>query len=178
MIVAAVGIWQYYEGQKPPAIGGNTDNPSQTSLAPDFSLQDINGNVVSLSQFRDRVIGIHFMAVGCGGQINEINDYQLTQLKSACNGVCGNESAAFITVAVATCENSKLDQIRADYNVTWALGNDYTDGVLDIVNSYIPYSIGDGAVVLIDQDFNVAQVYTGGVSAQILSSRINQLSEA
>jgi peroxiredoxin len=178
LIFTTYGAWQYYEGQKPPSIGGATDKPSSVGLAPDFSLQDINGNSVSLSQFSGKVIGIHFMAVGCGGQINPINQYQLAQLKSACSSFCSDESVAFLTVAVATCANSALDQIRADYGVAWALGNDYADGVLDIVNSYIPYSIGDGAVVLIDRDFNVAQVYTGGVSAQTLSSRIGQLVEA
>jgi len=178
LILTAYGVWQYYEGQKPPAIGGASGNLSPTGAAPDFSLRDINGNIVTLSQLKDKVIGIHFMAVGCGGQIYEVNQYQFAQLKSVCSSFCSDNSVAFLTVAVATCENSALDQIRSNYGVTWAFGNDYDDGVLDIVNAYVPYEIGDGSVVLIDKTFNIVQVYSGGVASGTLSSRINQLLEA
>ena len=178
LIFTTYCAWQYYEGQKPPSIGGATDKPSSVGLAPDFSLQDINGNSVSLSQFSGKVIGIHFMAVGCHGQINPINEYQLTQLRSACNSLCGKESTAFLTVAVATCPTSDLGTIRAGYGISWIIGNDYDDGTLDIVNAYVPFSIGDGSVVLVDKTFNVAQVYSGGVTAEALSSKINQLIEA
>ena len=178
LIFTAYGTWQYYEGQKPPTIGGAAAISPPTGSAQDFSISDINGTRVSLSQFSGKVIGIHFMAVGCHGQINPINEYQLTQLKSACNSLCGKESTAFLTVAVATCPTSNLGTIRADYGITWIVGNDYDDGVLDIVNAYVPFSIGDGSVVLVDKTFNVAQVYSGGVTAETLSSKISQLLEA
>jgi peroxiredoxin len=178
LVFTAYGTWQYYEGQKPPTIGGAVAVSPPTGSAPDFSLRDINGTNVSLSQFSGKVIGIHFMAVGCHGQINPINEYQLTQLKSACNSLCGKESATILTVAVATCPSSDLGTIRANYGVTWVLGNDYDDGVLDIVNAYVPFSIGDGSVVLVDKSFNVAEVYSGGVTANTLSSKINQLLKA
>jgi hypothetical protein len=179
LVLTAYGVWQYYEGQKPPTIGGasGTVSPS-TASATDFSLRDINGTQVSLSQFSGRVIGIHFMAVGCGGQINPINEYQLVQLEKVCSNLCGKEPATILTVAVATCENSALDVLRTYFGVTWALGNDYDDGALEIVNAYAPHEIGDGSVVLIDKDFNVAQVYRGGVAAETLSSKISQLLEA
>lgn len=179
LILTAYGVWQYYEGQKPPTIGGasGTVSPSAAS-ATDFSLRDINGTQVSLWQFNGQVIGIHFMAVGCHGQINAVNDYQLTQLKSVCNSLCGNDPATIFTVAVATCESSDLDVLRSTYGISWVLGNDYDDGALDIVNAYVPHEIGDGSVVLIDKDFNVAQVYRGGVGAETLSLKISQLLEA
>ena len=179
VVLAAYGIWQYYDGQKPPTIGGvsGTVSPS-TGPATDFSLRDINGTEVSLSQFNGSVIGIHFMAVGCGGQINPVNEYQLAQLKGTCSNLCGKEPATILTVAVATCESSKIDVLRATYGVSWIMGNDYEDGALDIVNAYVPHEIGDGSVVLIDKAFNVVEVYGGGVAAETLSSRITQLLEA
>jgi hypothetical protein len=179
LILTAYGIWQYYEGQKPPTIGGASGTvSSSTASATDFSLRDINGTLVSLSQFDGQVIGIHFMAVGCHGQINPVNDYQLTQLKSVCNGLCGKEDVTILTVAVATCQSSDLDVLRSNYGVTWVLGNDYDDGALDIVNAYVPHEIGDGSVVLIDKTFNVVQVYRGGVAAGTLTAKISQLLEA
>ena len=179
VILAAYGIWQYYDGQKPPTIGGvsGTVSPS-TGPATDFSLRDINGTEVSLSQFNGSVIGIHFMSVGCHGQINPINEYQLAQLKGACSNLCGKEPATILTIAVATCESSDLDVLRTKYGVSWIMGNDYEDGALDIVNAYVPHEIGDGSVVLIDKAFNVVEVYGGGVAAETLSSRITQLLEA
>jgi hypothetical protein len=179
LILTAYGIWQYYEGQKSPTIGivSGTVSPSTTS-ATDFLLRDINGTQVSLSQFDGRVIGIHFMAVGCHGQINPVNEYQLNQLKSVCNSFCGKEPVTILTVAVATCQSSDLDVLRTNYGVTWVLGNDYDDGALEIVNAYVPHEIGDGSVVLIDKTFHVAQVYRGGVAAETLSSKISQLLEA
>ena len=181
LVLASYGIWQYYDGQKPPTIGGAAGASASslsTASAPNFSLKDINGTQVSLSQFKGKVIGIHFMAVGCHGQINPINEYQLTQLNGACNNLCGKEDATFLTVAVATCESSDLGVLRSSYGVSWILGNDYADGTLEIVNSYVPFEIRDGTVVLIDKTFSIAEVYQGGVSANQLVSKISQLSGA
>ena len=180
MLLTSYGIWQYYDSQKPPTIGSGAaaSDISQLVSAPDFSLQDINGTQTSLSQYKGKVVGIHFMAVGCHGQINPINEYQLTQLSKACSNLCKKENVAFLTVAVATCENSQLDVLRSNYGVTWALGNDYTDGALEIVNSYVPFEIGDGAIVLIDKTFSIAGIYNGGISAANLVTKIQQLSGA
>jgi hypothetical protein len=117
------------------------------------------------------------MAVGCHGNIEAINSYELTQLSNACNSVCkGN--VTFLTVAVATCENSQLDVLRSNYGVTWVLGNDYADGALEIVNSYVPFGIGDGTIILLDKDHNIAEIYNQGVASNTLVSRINQLTGA
>jgi len=181
LLLTSYGIWQYYDGQKPPTIGGAATAPDisqSTASAPNFSLKDINGTQVSINQLKGKVIGIHFMAVGCHGQINPINEYQLAQLNSACSNLCGKENAIFLTVAVATCESSDLGVLRSNYGVSWILGNDYADGALEIVNSYVPFEIGDGAVVLVDKNLNIAQIFNGGVSADTLVSKINQLSGA
>ena len=177
LLLTSYGIWQYYDSQKPPAIGSgaSASDISQLVSAPDFSLQDINGTQTSLSQYKGKVVGIHFMAVGCHGQINPINEYQLTQINNACSTLCEKENVAFLTVAVATCENSQLDVLRSNYGVTWTLGNDYTDGALEIVNSYVPFQIGDGAIVLIDKTFNIAEIYNGGISAANLVTEIQKL---
>jgi peroxiredoxin len=178
LVFTAYGTWQYFEGQKPPAIGGTTNNPSPTGSAPDFSLRDINGNQFSLSQHSGKVVAIHFMAVGCGGQFYPINDNQLQQLKSICNIYCNNKQVTIVTIAVATCASSGLAQIRENYGITWLIGNDYDDGKLDIVNAYTSYSINDGTIVLIDKTSNVAKVYTEAISVETLSSKINQLLQA
>jgi hypothetical protein len=92
-----------------------------------------------------------------------------------CSTYCGTKRVAIVTVAATTCAKSCLETIRSDYAVTWTLGNDYDDGVADIISAYSSYSITDGAIVLIDRNFNIDEVYDGETSFDTLSSRISQL---
>lgn len=152
--------------------------PASTLLAPNFSLKDVNGTLFSLNQHSGEVIAIHFMALqGCSGQIYPINDNQLQQLGTVCDRYCGKKPVTMVTVSVATCASCDtiLAQIRDYYNVTWAIGNDYDDQKLDIINAYAKYSIQDGTIVLVDKKLNVAQVYTDAITAAALSSKIDQL---
>jgi hypothetical protein len=161
---------------KPPSsTDGTTNNSPLTGSAPRFSLTDINGAGFSLSQHAGEVIAVHFMALSCGGGIARINENQLRTLKSVCSTYCGKKPVAVVTVAATTCAASSLETIRSDYAVTWTLGNDYDDGKADIVSAYSSYSIADGAIVLIDRNFNIAEVYAEETSFETLSSRINQL---
>jgi len=174
LIFVTYVAWQ--SSSKPPSsTDGTTNNPPLTGSAPDFSLTDINGAPFSLSQQAGKVIAIHFMAVSCGGGIVQTNENQLRTLKSVCHTYCGKEPVAVVTVAATTCATSCLEKIRSDYAVTWTLGNDYDDGKADIVNAYRSYSIADGAIVLIDRNFKIVEVYTEETSFETLSSRIGQL---
>jgi peroxiredoxin len=174
LIFVAYVAWQ--SSSKPPSsTDGTTNNHPLTGSAPNFSLTDINGSPFSLSQQAGKVIAIHFMAVSCGGGIVQTNDNQLRTLKSVCSTYCGKQPVAVVTVAATTCATSYLEKIRSDYAVTWTLGNDYDDGKADIVNAYSSYSIADGAIVLIDRNSNIAQVYVEETTFETLSSRISQL---
>jgi peroxiredoxin len=180
LIFGIYGYWQYYNSQLPPSIGGSSaagTSPPQ-DLAPTFSIKDINGTHFSLSQHKGKVVIIHFMAVGCSGQIYTINVNQLKQLRKLCNSYCRDKPFVMVTVAVATCPNSQLSNIRSSYGVTWILGNDYDDQTLDIVDAYMAYSIKDGSVLFIDKKFHVAKVYTEEITAETVMSEINQLLEA
>ncbi len=169
IIFGAYGAWQYTKpSTEPPPI--NPTNPLETPY--EFSLKDINGTQFSLSSFSGRVIVIHVMGVGCHGQIYPINNNQLTQLKTACSSFCGKEPVTFITVAVATCANSDLAQIRTTYGISWLFGNDNEDGRFDIAEKYATQ--GDGTIVLIDKTFHISDSYST-VTASTLSSKINQL---
>jgi len=172
LIFVAYVVWQYTQpsqpSTEPPPI--NPTNPLQTPY--EFTIKDINGTQFSLRSLNDRVIVLHVMGVGCHGQINPINDNQLTQLRTVCGGFCGKEPVTLVTVAVATCPSSDLAQIRATYNITWLLGNDYDDGTMDIAQKYATQ--GDGTIVLIDKTFYISDSYST-TTASTLSSKINQL---
>ena len=174
LIFVAYVAWQS-SSRPPSSTDGTANNPPLTGSAPDFSLTDINGAPFSLSQQAGKVIAIHFMAVSCGGGIVQTNENQLRTLKSVCSTYCGQKSVAVVTVAATTCATSCLEKIRSDYAVTWTLGNDYDDGKADIVDAYSSYSIADGAIVLIDRNFKIAEVYAEETTFETLSSRIGQL---
>jgi hypothetical protein len=169
LIFGAYGAWQYTQpSTAPPPI-----NPTNLLETPyQFTMNDIDGTRFSLASHKGKIIAIHIMGVGCHGQINPINDNQLTQLKTVCSNFCGNKPVTFVTVAVATCPSSDLAQIRTTYGITWPIGNDYDDGTMDIAQKYA--SQGDGTIVLIDKTFHIVDSYTT-ITALILSSKINQL---
>lgn len=181
MIVCVYGIWQYFY-RLPPSIGGTEGSVSPSDQvtnvpsdqAPDFSLKDINGSRFTLIQFQGKIVIVHFMAVGCGGQIRAITDHQLKQLKIVCDNHCGNNNFTMITVVVSTCERNTLDLIRTFYNITWVFGNDYDDKKLEIVDAYEKYSILDGSIILIDKSLRVAEVYNEEIDAGSLSTTISK----
>jgi len=189
LTVAAFGIWQYYTNL-PPSIGESKETSSSTEtasgvtasssnqsevLAPDFSLNDINGSRFTLKEFKGRVVIVHFMAVGCGGQIRAITDHQLKQLKKVCDNHCGSSNLTMITVVISTCEGNTLDLIRTFYNITWFFGNDYDDKKLEIIDAYEKYSILDGSIILIDKSLRVAEVYIEEIDAGSLSTTLGRL---
>jgi hypothetical protein len=174
VIVCAFGIWQYYT-RLPPSIGDSEGSSLPSDRAPNFSLKDVNGSKFTLSQFNGQTIIVHFMSVGCGGQIREITDHQLRQLSRVCEKDCGSNNFTIITVVVSTCEENTLELIRSFYNITWIIGNDYDDKKLEIVDAYEGYSIQDGSIVLIDKSFRVVEVYNEEIWADNLSTAIGRL---
>ena len=179
LMLVMYGVWEYYARLPPSISSGKMSGPLQKGSAPTFSLRDAVGTQFSLDKQVGKIIVIHFMAVGCNGQIYPLNQERLSQLKAVCSRYCGKKPFAMVTVAVATCENSELQRIRTNYGISWVLGNDYDDKKMDIVDAYVnACSIKDGAIVLIDKAFNIAEVYNEAVTADKLSVRISQLLEA
>jgi len=63
-------------GQEPaPASPGNSA-PVMDSLAPDFTLKDLDGNTVRLSDFRGKVVFLNFWATWCGPCRMEMADIE------------------------------------------------------------------------------------------------------
>ena len=173
IIFGSYAVWQYLSApsENPPEIKPTTSLFSTY----EFTMNDINGTQFTLNNYLGKVIVIHLMAVGCSGQINQINNYQLIRLKSLCSGYCDTKPVTVVSVAVATCETSNLAQLRETYGITWFFGNDVDDGIVDIAQNYGVY--GDGTIILIDKDFQVHEAYSD-VGLPALQSEINQLLEA
>lgn len=174
VMVGSYGLWQYSDRFKSSVIDPS-DSPTSGDVAPLFTLCDVDGTAFSLDQFDDRVKVIHFMVVGCRGQINHFNEHQMRELSEICGMFCDEEEVAIFTVAISTCEGSELEEIREAYNITWIFGNDYDDGRVDIMEGYMRYSIFDGSILILDESCNVVNVYIDEVASESLSSAISEL---
>ncbi len=80
VILAGLIIYSllFYPLEAPPAVDKpTTPNSSQVDLAPDFSLTDLDGNTVSLSDFRgQKNVYLNFWASWCGPCKLEMPDIQ------------------------------------------------------------------------------------------------------
>ena len=94
-----------------------------------------------------------------------------------CGMFCDKEEVTIFTVAISTCEGSELEEIREAYNITWIFGNDYDDGRVDIIESYMRYSIVDGSILILDESCNVVNVYIDEITSESLFLTISELLE-
>ncbi len=170
--ISAFGLLQFTGSQGNSKPEPNSD-PDQ---AHNFSLKDINGTQISLSQYSGRPIVVHFMALqGCSGSLGPVNYDRLPLLRSIFNEY--SDRVGIITVSVATCAgcDTILSNLRIENGIYWTLGNDYDDQVLDIVEAYSDYELYDGTLIIIDKSLKVAQVYNDQITTDTLSSKIDQL---
>ena len=176
VMVGSYGLWQYGNRAK-SSVSDSPGSQTADDVAPLFTLCDIDGTAFSLDKFDDRVKIIHFMIVGCKGAVSSFNGHQLRELKKLCEVYCPDYELTIFTVAVSTCEGSELDAIRDEYNITWIFGNDYDDGKLDIMESYMRYKIFDGSILLLDESSRVVNVHIDEVTFESLSSIISELAD-
>ena len=87
--------------------------------APDFTLQDANGTSFSLHNFNGKIVVLHFMQFGCGGDAG-VNEQQFNEFKLVLNQ---HPEVAIITVFVSSC-SFDLMEAKQNYGVTWWFAND------------------------------------------------------
>jgi len=75
VIIAAAGLFYYFNGQRAadnlPEVGTEAGK-----RAPDFELEDLNGNMISLSEYRGEKVFLNFWASWCPPCRAEMPDMQ------------------------------------------------------------------------------------------------------
>jgi len=152
-------------------LGFQGNNPFQTSQpsgqqAIDFTLNDIQGNSVSLSSFRGKVVIVEFMATWCG--TCKAEKAELSQIQQ-------QYESEVVILSISSDpsydSNSRLDNYRIEHGITWTIMRD-TDKITGVYNVYnIP------AFFIIDQNQNITWKQTTGTLAsfETLSEQIDLL---
>ena len=164
VIYAAVSASQNFS---PPQNNQSTSELSQP--APLFTINDINGTKISLSNFKGKIIVLYFMGT--------IYDAEVEEIETLWPSYRGKNVVVIgIIGSACSCTADLIYIVRRDRNFTWFLARDdaYTTN-----NLYAKYITSHGepyfpTVVLIDKNLYIERAY-GFVPASTLSSEIEGL---
>lgn len=139
-----------------------TEAPLAGYLAPDFTLQTIQGESVALSELRGRPVVVNFWATWCPPCRAEMPDFQAVHQdfsgRAVLLGVNQGESAQDITSYAAEVGITYPMLVDADSQINQAYGI-----------RALPTTI------FIDANGVVREVYSGILNKAILESRVNNL---
>lgn len=178
LVVLAVGlaIW-FFEMRGPAGAGGTAEGLGIVALpddlnatgkkpaaepgraAPNFALQDLDGQTVTLADFRGRLVLLNFWASWCGPCRGETPDLQALQARVG--------GAGFTVVGVNQQETaSDARSFAAQFGVTYPVLLDRSGEVSNA------YRVGRGlpVSVLVGPDGVVLRTYIGRVSAEDLAA--------
>lgn len=143
----------------------NDELEHQGSLAPDFSLTDLEGNPFQLSDFRGKVTVIDFMATWCNPCRREMPHYQTIWEKY------GRDEVILLSIDVDTRESEETLRafIQEFPYASWIWARD-TANLLEV---YQVMSIPK--TVIIDQEGYLVREYIGVTDASTFIEIIDQL---
>ena len=133
-----------------------------SSVAPDISLRDTEGDTVQLSDFRGKVIMLNFFASWCPPCRQEIPDFVELQNRYADQGF------VMVGVSLTPANNVKPFAEKIGINYTVLIGDAKADAAYGPIRS-IPTTF------LIDKNFNIAKKFIGYRSIEAFESEIKKL---
>ncbi|WP_197276406.1 TlpA disulfide reductase family protein [Bacillus sp. JCM 19034] len=134
--------------------------------AVDFSLEDSQGNLTSLSDFEGNIIILNFWASWCPPCVKEMPDLMEVGKKYEDNGV----SVVAINRTTIEIQPEDAEEFLEDENIELFVLYDIEDEVSNLYN--IP---GVPVTLIIDQDFKVIKRINGEVNEEILIAEIEEL---
>ncbi len=162
---------------------GSGSEQQDVGPAPRFTTDDIDGNEISLSDYEDTIVLLHFIYLteDTCPFCRAVNEAQLLELKTAYeNSTDHRFEIITIDLTFSTSNDDVIDE-REKQNISWPVINDpftgsHTDRHFDetaIGGKYIKYLMQDQAfyfinptLILLNKDLEIAGVYHIGVLPQ------------
>lgn len=130
--------------------------------APEFSLADINGKEVSLSQFKGQVIILDFFATWCPPCRKEVPDF--IELQKA----YGDKGFTMVGVALVNADDARGFAAKENINYTVLVDNGKVSEMYGPIRS-IPTTF------IIDKSGNIAKMYIGFRTKETFENDIKEL---
>jgi cytochrome c biogenesis protein CcmG/thiol:disulfide interchange protein DsbE len=130
--------------------------------APDFTLTDINGQQISLMDFKGKAIILNFFASWCPPCRSEIPDFVELQK------IYGDKDFTFIGVSLVDAKESKDFSAKMGINYPVLVDDEKVSAVYGPVRS-IPTTF------VIDKDMKVVKMYIGARSKDVFESDIKEI---
>lgn len=145
----------------PPIINGDASGRK----APDFSLNQLNGGKMNLSDYKDRFVVLNFWASWCAPCRAEIPAFNEVQAEYKDKGV------TFLGIAIEDKEDVErfLQQVPMDYATSY--------GVEDAYEVSAKYGNPHGALpytLLIDTKQNIVESHNGQISKKMLQELLTK----
>ena len=167
LLLAAVGYNLLSQKEKPQQSTATVSSPASKTSAPDFTVQDANGNNVSLSDFKGKPVVLNFWASWCPPCKAEMPDYEkMYQLYS---------SQGVVFMMVNMTDGSRETTATAkhflkDSNYTFSA---YFDVESNVANTYGISSIPDS--IFIDKYGNIVNAYEGIIDVATMKKSIESV---
>jgi thiol-disulfide isomerase/thioredoxin len=136
---------------------------SPAEKAKDFEIQDINGNIVKLSDYPGKVILLNFFATWCPPCRMEMPDFNLIEKEY-------KDKVKIIAINAAHEPLPAVQEFVKTNNLEFTVAID--DGRVGALYGPIP---GIPVTVIIDKDFNIARKYVGLRPKEVFVNDINEL---
>ncbi|KGR89709.1 hypothetical protein CD30_15625 [Ureibacillus massiliensis 4400831 = CIP 108448 = CCUG 49529] len=147
-------------------LTGSVKNYQKVTLAPQFTLKNMNGTAVNLSDFKGKIVILNFWATWCPPCREEMPDMQRFYEKNKENGI------EIVAVNLTNLDNGvqAIESFIQDYGLTFPILLD-KDGVVGSMYEIltIPTSF------IIDTDGGVFQKIVGPMNEQMMNEIVSSI---
>ena len=167
LILAVIGYNRLSQRVKAQSNTAAASSQTSKTSAPDFTVQDVNGNPVSLSDFNGKPVVLNFWASWCPPCKAEMPDYEKMVQQYSGRGV------VFMMVNMTDGDRETTATAKQFLKQSKCTFTAYFDVNLSAANTYGISSIPDS--IFIDKDGNIVNAYEGMIDAATMQKNIEAI---
>lgn len=167
LIFAVIGYNLLSRNVKPQQNTAAASLQTSKTSAPDFTVQDVNGNNVSLSDFKGKPVVLNFWASWCPPCKAEMPDYEKMFQQYSSKGV------VFLMVNMTDGNRETIATAKQFLKANKYSFTAYFDAKSDAANTYGISSIPDS--IFIDKNGYVINAYEGMIDVTTMKNNIEAI---